>query len=110
MFYQIQSGYPESVNHLPIPHMALIEPLILVALSVLFWFMSYKDEEGHLIAFCIGFFIIVPALGAGISEAIHGQFYRNDEELARWYIGISHVLYGLVNIREVLEGLGQDAR
>jgi len=92
LFFEVQAGYPQSVAHLPVKVGGLIEPALLIVLSVILWFACYKDEEGHLAALVMGALILFPALGAGIAEAIYGDFYRDDEALVRWYIGLSHIL------------------
>lgn len=112
-FYWItQSGYPESVDHLLVRSYrlkALAIPLIIVVLTVLLWFMFYKNNEGHLPAFIIGWFLFAPALSSRISENINGPFFSDVQEILCWYVGLSHIIYGLLNAREVFEGLGKDA-
>ncbi|MCP4976243.1 MAG: hypothetical protein GY931_08795 [Maribacter sp.] len=111
IFWLRQTGYPESVEHLLVGSyklMALGMPLIAVSLTALLWFFAYKNDEGHLAAFVLGWLLLMPALSSSVSESINGQFYSDKEELFFWYVGLSHIMYGLLNAKEVLEGLGKD--
>ncbi|MES9970209.1 MAG: hypothetical protein ABW092_09260 [Candidatus Thiodiazotropha sp.] len=78
-------------------------------MSALFWFGYYRNDEGHLAAFIFGLFMLMPVLGTAISEAINGAFYSDYEGYFLSYIGLSHVSYGMLKWRDVIEILGQDA-
>ena len=108
----IGSGYPDTVEHLPGSYKweAILGPLMSAALTVIFWFWGYKNEEGHLAAFLMAVFFLAAAVGAFAAEAIYGPYYSNVQETFLWYVGISHLIYALSNAGEVLRELGKDAR
>jgi hypothetical protein len=108
----IGTGYPDTVEHLPGSYKweSIASPLICATLTVIFWFSGYKDEEGHLPAFLMAVYLLAPALGAFAAEAIYGAFYSDLQKIFHWYAGVSHLLYGLTNAREVIRELGKDAQ
>jgi len=81
LFVYQASGFPESLAHLgAYRNQTLIWPAIITAMSVLFWFVYYRNDEGHVPAFILGFIMLVPVFGSTISEAINGAFYSENEQ------------------------------
>lgn len=110
LFTYQATGFPESLAHLgAYRNQTLIWPAIIAALSVLFWFGYYRNEEGNAAAFILGFIMLIPVFGSTISETINGTFYSDKEQYYLTYIGLSHVTYGLLKWQEVVKALGQDA-
>lgn len=108
-FFYMATGFPEVLSHLfgkyKLETMAF--PLVIITLEVLAWFIYYKDEEGHLIAFIVGFFMLLPVAGSLISESVNDIRFNRIELWLLTYLGVSHVLYSLTNWRELLKGLGE---
>jgi hypothetical protein len=99
----VVKNYPESVEFLGSSEIkTIVAPLIYIVLTILFWFYGYKRNEGHGAALLMGWFIIVAAFGMSISETVHGQFYNDTDQVILWYIGVSHVLYGVLNLKRII--------
>jgi hypothetical protein len=97
LFVHQASGVPESLAHLgPYKNQTLIWPAIITTMSVLLWFGYYRNEEGQGPALILGFIMLIPVFGSAISEAINGAFYSDNEQYYLTYIGLSHVIYGLL--------------
>ena len=109
LFTYQATNFPDSLAHLgPYQNQTLIWPAIIIVATLFGWFNSYKNDEGQLGAFIIGFFILVPVFSSSVSEAINEVSYNNNEQLFLAYVGFSHILYGWLDWREVLKGLGKD--
>ncbi len=107
LFIHMSTGFPDSLDHLAgrYQYYTLIWPLIIIAVEFLAWLFYYKHEEGHSIAFVIGFFLLAAIVGSIISEATNNIKYNRIELWVLAYVGISHIIYGLTNWREVLSNL-----
>lgn len=107
LFIHIATGFPASLDHLAgrYQYYTLMWPLIIIAIELLAWLLYYKDEEGHTIAFGIGFIILASIVGSFVSESVNDIKYLRIELWVLAYVGISHVIYGLTNWREVLNNL-----
>jgi len=107
LFIHISTGFPDSLDHLAgrYQYYTLMWPLIMIAIEFLAWLFYYKDEEGHTIAFAIGFLLLAAIAGSILSEATNDIKYSRVELWVLAYVGISHVIYGLTNWREVLSNL-----
>ena len=103
LFTVVSTGFPESLSHLgAYTNQTLIWPAIFTALTVVFWLSYYRCDQGHGLAFMMGVFSLVPLMGALVSEAINDvKLYQNGKILLG-YIGVSHVLYGLTEWRELV--------
>ena len=110
IFIAQSSSFPESLSHLgAYQNQALIWPAIVGFLSVFFWFIYYRQEEGHVPAFILGFMILIPAVSGSVSELINGPYFNESEKIFLYYSGLSHILYGLIERKSILSALGQNA-
>ena len=108
-FFYLVSGFPGSLDPLigQYKYEALAFPLVVIFLDVLAWFYYYKEDEGHLIAFMIGFFLLIPVVGSLVSESVNNVKFNRIELWVLAYLGVSHILYALTNWRELLKSLGE---
>ena len=84
-------------------------PMLVFIFSFFLFVTEYREEEGKLAAFVIGFLILIPEFGRLIanmqySEPVIGSSWFN---WLRMYIGGSHILYGASDGKELLKSLGQ---
>lgn len=110
LFSLIAIGYPQSIAHLSFYKTETLTWLLIISvITIIAWFVYYRHEEGHFLAFSIGFAVLIPAVGIFISESINDVYYNVYEKIFFSYAGVSHVLYGLLEWRSVLKMLGRDA-
>jgi hypothetical protein len=110
LFALYSSGFPESLSSVfPYRNHALMWPLIISALTLIFWFFCYKNGHGYFVAFLMGFCILMPVFNSIISTAINDVTFNKFILVFLAYSGISHILYGLTDWRNVFKGLNQDA-
>jgi len=85
-----------------------IVAFVAMGITILLWPDYYRGNGGHLPAFVVGWILLVPALGSSIANSINGDYYGGELNVFLWYIGVSHILYGLTNARELVSGLTDD--
>ena len=85
---------------------AIAGPLVLAMITTLFWFLWYREGSGHWPAFGVGAMLLVAAGGLFAGSAASGLGYDGTELAFLVYAGVSHVLYGLLEWRDVAGMLG----
>jgi len=108
LFCSTAIGFPESLDHLGgYKNQTLVAEAIFPVVALFLWFALYRHEEGHASAFIYGFFVLIPVTGGLISQTInHVDFGRNEQWFLS-YVGISHLLFSCLNLREVVDVLGR---
>jgi len=106
LFY-FATGFPASLKSVyTLQNETLIWSASAAVTSLLAWFFYYKDNEGHVLAFIIGFYILIPVAGALISASVYNITFSKTEEIFLGYIGLSHISYSLIEWRRVFSALG----
>jgi hypothetical protein len=83
-------------------------PLLLAVLTTILWFVRYRDGDGQWPAFLVGATLLVAAGALWSTAAVAGQPLPRTEFVYVAYAGVSHVLYALLEWRDIVGMLGQE--
>jgi uncharacterized membrane protein YhhN len=76
----------------------------LVIVTGVSWFTSYRHGHGQGIAFLIGFILLISVIGHYLSAQVNDFNYSKLQVGFILYLSISHILYALQDIEDILLG------
>lgn len=71
----------------------MMDGLIYIVLSLIFWVAFFRHYENHLLAFIVGFTLLIPVMGGLISEQVNDVTFNRTQLYILGYVGVSYILF-----------------
>ena len=82
---------------------------LVAATTLVLWFAQYRKDDGHVLAFFVGFGLLALMVASQTTNALGNSHYGTKELLFLLYAGVSHIAYALLEWQELFHILGGDA-
>ena len=104
---QMGSGEIEAVSHSRFE--ATVWPLLVIAATLVAWIFLYRIGEGNGVALIIGMFVLIPAIGEYVSASVN-DIESSGASWFLWYVGVSHLIYGVLDLGKLADLLNTRVR